>query len=105
MDEDHIALALNQISINDEKFIYAKHVVLGYRIGTKEYSVGKEEVLEGFDNSGLEGSGEKLLHLLKRVGVENILVVVAIWYYGVGEKNGIGVFAQVVYSINFRSLI
>lgn len=46
-------------------------------------------IVEGFDSGDenfVEGAGEKLLHLLQRVSVENILVVVAMWYDGTADK-------------------
>ena len=37
-------------------------------------------VTEGYDDSNEEGCGQKLLSLLQRMGVENILIVVYIWH-------------------------
>ena len=36
---------------------------------------------EGYDDDGENGVGEKLLYLLQKMGVENILVVVGIWHH------------------------
>lgn len=36
--------------------------------------------MEGFDDSGEEGAGQKLLHLLEKMGVENIMIVVCAWH-------------------------
>ena len=37
-------------------------------------------VTEGYDDSNEEGCGQKLLSLLQRMGVENILIIVYIWH-------------------------
>lgn len=36
IDQEHIPLALNQISMKDEKFIQAKNVVMAFRINSPE---------------------------------------------------------------------
>lgn len=72
LDEEHIPLALNQISMKDEKFIQAKNVVLAYRISSLEGLIPHSEskftqlksldssnidknMIEGFDDSDIEG--------------------------------------------------
>lgn len=37
---------------------------------------------EGFDDDGEAGAGEKLMGLLQKMEVENIMVVVCIWTSG-----------------------
>ena len=37
-------------------------------------------VTEGFDDGSEEGCGSKLLSLLQKMGVENILIVVYVWH-------------------------
>ncbi len=37
-------------------------------------------MIEGFDDDGEEGAGQKLLHLLEKMGVENIMIVVCAWH-------------------------
>jgi hypothetical protein len=37
-------------------------------------------VTEGFDDSNEEGSGQKVLGLLQKMSVENILIAVYIWH-------------------------
>ena len=37
-------------------------------------------ITEGYDDSNEEGGGEKLLGLLQRMGVENILIMVFVWH-------------------------
>lgn len=43
---------------------------------------GQNVVVEGYDDDGEDGTGEKLLHLLEKMGVEDILVIVCIWHNG-----------------------
>jgi len=40
----------------------------------------KDGTLEGYDDGQEEGSGEKLLALLQKMGVENILIIVYLWH-------------------------
>ena len=40
---------------------------------------------EGFDDDGEAGAGEKLLGMLQKMEVENIIVIVCIWTNGVGS--------------------
>ena len=44
--------------------------------------------MEDYDDDGEEGAGEKLLHLLQKMGVENILVIVCIWHYSLPGEMG-----------------
>jgi hypothetical protein len=44
-------------------------------------------VTEGFDDSNEEGSGQKLLSLLQKMSVENILIVVYIWHQKMPGSN------------------
>lgn len=39
-----------------------------------------EGVVEGYDDGNEEGSGEKLLLQLQKMGVENILIIVYLWH-------------------------
>ena len=43
----------------------------------------KEILAEGFDDDGEEGSGDKLLTVLQKMDIGNIMVVVCIWNNGV----------------------
>ena len=38
---------------------------------------------EGFDDDGEDGAGEKILHLLQKMEIENIVLIVCIWNNGV----------------------
>lgn len=51
---------------------------------------------EGFDDSGEEGSGEKLLHLLQKMGVENILILVCIWHHSMPGQNRTDTYKKVI---------
>lgn len=37
-------------------------------------------IVEGYDDGNEEGCGEKLLYLLQKMGVENILIIVYVWH-------------------------
>lgn len=39
---------------------------------------------EGFDDDGEDGSGDKLLAVLKKMDIGNILVIVMVWNQGLG---------------------
>jgi putative IMPACT (imprinted ancient) family translation regulator len=56
------------------KFTSAKNRFLAYRVNSEE-----GEMEEGYDDSGEEGAGEKLLHLLQKMEIENIMIIVCIW--------------------------
>ena len=72
----------------------AKSCIVAYRVtsgseGEANNRDGEENTLdgedstyvtEGYDDSNEEGCGQKLLSLLQRMGVENILIVVYIWH-------------------------
>ena len=49
-------------------------------------------IFEGFDDGLEEGAGEKLLTLLQKMAVENILIIVYIWHHAMP-----GQFTQEIY--------
>lgn len=61
VDQEHIPLALNQISLNDEKFIQSKNIVMAFRINNPEEVImdkshkNQKPIVEGFDDGDLEG--------------------------------------------------
>ena len=59
----------------------AKTHILAFRVSNQD------GLQEGFDDDGEEGAGEKLLSLLQKMEVENILIVVCIWDKGVKIGN------------------
>ena len=74
----HINLILDQVG-RDRRFQRATRKILAFRT--------EEE--EGFDDCGEVGAGEKLLHMLEKMGVENILLIVCVWDDGIiGEAGG-----------------
>ena len=68
----------------------AKSCIVAYRVTSRPEGGADHEdgidgnestyVTEGYDDSNEEGCGQKLLSLLQRMGVENILIVVYIWH-------------------------
>ena len=44
-------------------------------------SVSADGIMEGYDDGNEEGSGEKLLLQLQKMGVENILIIVYLWHH------------------------
>ena len=72
---------LCNVESNKEKnvqFVSARNRILSYRVNQAEQN--KKEVLaEGYDDDGEEGAGEKLLGLLQKMDIGNILVVVCMW--------------------------
>ena len=53
-------------------------------------------VTEGYDDSNEEGCGQKLLSLLQRMGVENILIVVYIWHQRMPGHNSSELYKNVL---------
>jgi len=74
----HISLVLDQVA-KDPRFQRATRKILAFRT--------EEE--EGFDDCGEIGAGEKLLHMLEKMGVENILLVLCVWDDGITGGSGI----------------
>ena len=46
------------------------------------YRLNQNGIVEGYDDGNEEGTGQKLLAQLQRMGVENILVVTYLWHHG-----------------------
>jgi hypothetical protein len=53
-------------------------------------------LVEGFDDGSEEGSGQKLLHLLQKMGVENILIIVCVWHTSMPGQFGTETFKMVL---------
>jgi len=53
-------------------------------------------IIEDFENCGEEGSGEKLLHLLQKMGVENILVIINVKHFCMPGELGSEMFKMVI---------
>ena len=65
------------------KFATAKNRILAYRVSQMDPVQQKEVLAEGFDDDGEDGSGDKLLTVLQKMDIGNIMVVVCIWNSGV----------------------
>lgn len=48
---------------------------------------GENMLIEGFDDDGEAGAGEKLLSLIQKMEVENIIVIICIWTSGAALGN------------------
>lgn len=67
--------------------IDAKTCIVAYRVTSNNDNNESTYVTEGFDDSNEEGSGQKLLSLLQKMSVENILIVVYIWHQKMPGSN------------------
>lgn len=65
------------------KFASAKNRILAYRVNQVDPVQQREVLAEGFDDDGEDGTGEKLLTVLQKMDIGNILVIVCIWNSGV----------------------
>ena len=61
------------------KFASAKNRILAYRVSQMDPVQQKEILAEGFDDDGEDGAGDKLLTVLQKMDIGNIMVVVCIW--------------------------
>eukprot|EP00347_Sterkiella_histriomuscorum_P020945 403335852 len=64
------------------KFPSAKNKILAFRVNQMNPLTQQTNLLEGFDDDGEPGSGEKLLGLLQKMEIENIMVFVCVWNTG-----------------------
>ena len=86
--EDQVRFVSDYLSkINTEKgqvkYATAKSKILAYRVSQQDPIQQKEVLAEGFDDDGEDGAGEKLLAVLQKMDIGNIMVVVCIWNNGV----------------------
>lgn len=65
------------------KFPTARNRILAYRVSQLDQISQREVMAEGFDDDGEDGAGEKLLHLLQKMEIENIVLIVCVWNNGV----------------------
>lgn len=80
---DYLSNVSNSQGSAHTKFATAKSKVLAYRVTQVDPVQQKEVLAEGFDDSGEDGAGEKLLTVLQKMDIGNILVVVCVWASGV----------------------
>lgn len=87
-----------KILLSNNKIQKATHNIMAYRYNTKDIAIkGKEKepekekakekslksnIAEGFDDDGEAGAGTRLLGILQKMKVYNILVVVSRWFGG-----------------------
>ncbi|CDW88384.1 UNKNOWN [Stylonychia lemnae] len=64
------------------KFPSSKNKVLAYRVNQIDPVSQQPKLEEGYDDDGEPGAGDKLLGLLQKMEIENILVFVCIWNTG-----------------------
>lgn len=65
------------------KFPTARNRIIAYRVSQLDQISQRDVLAEGFDDDGEDGAGEKILHLLQRMEIENIVLIVCIWNSGV----------------------
>lgn len=53
-------------------------------------------ILEGYDDGNEEGSGEKLLAQLQKMGVENIMIVVYLWHHSMPGQHSQDIYRNVL---------
>ncbi len=92
-NQTHVDLVLNYVA-RKRGIASAKSCIVAYRVTSSSDEdanrdlddptmIDGEEstyVTEGYDDSNEEGCGQKMLSLLQRMGVENILIIVYIWH-------------------------
>jgi hypothetical protein len=78
--ENQVPIVLEYLN-KRERFQKAKNKIYAYRVNQIDENTGNMELFENYENDGEEGAGEKLLHLLQKMGVENIFIVVCVWHY------------------------
>ena len=91
--EDHVVKVQDHLNLVNAKYSQAKNKIIAYRVIDINAQNG---VSEGFDDDGEEGSGRKLLTLLQKMGIENILVIVCIWHNGMPGHLGTDFYRMVL---------
>ena len=92
--QNHVDLVMKYIN-QKQRISQAKCKVVAYRVNDSPMSgrtfvsqASDSGLIEGFDDDGEEGAGQKLLHLLEKMGVENIMIVVCVWHNNVPGNFG-----------------
>eukprot|EP01091_Cochliopodium_minus_P012127 TRINITY_DN3602_c0_g1_i1.p1 TRINITY_DN3602_c0_g1~~TRINITY_DN3602_c0_g1_i1.p1 ORF type:complete len:179 (+),score=66.48 TRINITY_DN3602_c0_g1_i1:57-539(+) len=81
---DDIHKIISQLR-QEKKYLNATHNMFAYRL----YKKDKDLTIEGCDDDGEFGASERLLFLLRRRDIKNLLVIVTRWYGGIklgGER-------------------
>ena len=82
--EDQVKFVLDYLcSKASSKFATAKNRICAYRVSQMDPVQKKEAIAEGFDDDGEDGAGDKILSVLQKMDIGNIMVVVCIWDSGV----------------------
>lgn len=85
--EDQVKFVMDYLNnVNNtthSKFPTARNRILSYRVSQLDQISQREVMAEGFDDDGEDGAGEKLLHLLQKMEIENIVLIVCVWNNGV----------------------
>ena len=78
---------------SNNKIQKATHNIYAFRLRDHKQSANKpvkskylnyeDEMIEGFEDDGEAGAGERLLGILRKMKVYNILIVVSRWYGGI----------------------
>ena len=79
-NQNQVPLVLEYLN-KRERFQKAKNKIYAFRVNQIDDNTNKMELYENYEDDGEEGAGEKLLHLLQKMGVENIFIVVCIWHF------------------------
>ena len=77
---DYLDNSNNNVST---KFATAKNRIFAYRVNQIDQISQKEVIAEGFDDDGEDGTGEKLLNVLQKMDIDNIMIIVCVWNSGV----------------------
>lgn len=85
--EDQVKFVMDYLNnVNNtthSKFPTARNRIIAYRVSQLDQISQRDVLAEGFDDDGEDGAGEKILHLLQRMEIENIVLIVCIWNSGV----------------------
>jgi len=94
-NQNHVDLVLSYIG-QRRGSQQAKTCIVAYRLTNSDGDPDQSYVLEGFDDSNEEGSGQKLLSLLQKMSVENIMIVVYLWHQRMPGGNSCEVYRNVL---------
>ena len=78
---DQLENLLTQLS-KDQKLVAVTDKILAFRTESEE----------GYDDGCIIGAGEKLLHMLERMNVENVVLMIFLWDYEYIGKQGTDLF-------------
>jgi hypothetical protein len=82
-NQNHVDLCLSYLK-QSKQISHSKTQMFAYRVAqpTEGGNHDQEQFIEeGYEDGTEEGCGQKLLTLLQKMGVENILIVVYMWHH------------------------